>query len=55
LITNGNLSFFCNEYSDEALFKKMKEIYGRYFKGGMGAEAINELVRVFIAEKRKIS
>lgn len=31
--------------SDEALFKKMKEIYGRYFKGGMGAAAIKELLK----------
>lgn len=31
--------------SDEALFKKMKEIYGQYFKGGMGAEAIKELLK----------
>jgi len=31
--------------SDEALFKKMKKIYGYYFKGGMGAEAIRELLK----------
>jgi len=31
--------------SDEALFKKIKEIYGQYFKGGMGAEAIKELLK----------
>src|SRR3972149_4300045 len=31
--------------SDEALFKKMKEIYGQYFKGGMGAEAVKELLK----------
>jgi len=30
---------------DEALFKKMKEIYGRYFKGGMGAAAVKELLK----------
>ncbi len=29
--------------ADEGLFKKMKEIYGDYFEGGMGAEAIKEL------------
>ncbi len=31
--------------SDEALFKKMKEIYGQYFKGGMGAEAVKDLLK----------
>ena len=31
--------------SDEALFKKMKEIYKDYFSGGMGAEAIKELLK----------
>ncbi|MCJ7665350.1 MAG: DNA-directed RNA polymerase subunit beta', partial [Actinobacteria bacterium] len=31
--------------SDEGLFKKMTEIYGEYFKGGMGAEAIRELLK----------
>ncbi|MBN2072425.1 MAG: DNA-directed RNA polymerase subunit beta' [Actinobacteria bacterium] len=31
--------------SDEALFKKMKEIFGQYFKGGMGAEAVKELLK----------
>ncbi len=29
--------------ADENLFKKMKEVYGEYFEGGMGAEAIKEL------------
>jgi len=37
--------------SDEALFKKMKEIYGQYFKGGMGAEAIKELLKNLDCEK----
>ncbi|MCL4415834.1 MAG: DNA-directed RNA polymerase subunit beta' [Actinobacteria bacterium] len=31
--------------SDENLFKKLKEIFGSYFKGGMGAEAIKELLK----------
>ena len=31
--------------SDEALFKKMKEVYGQYFKGGMGAEAVKDLLK----------
>jgi DNA-directed RNA polymerase subunit beta' len=37
--------------SDEALFKKMKEIYSQYFKGGMGAEAIKELLKNLDCEK----
>jgi DNA-directed RNA polymerase subunit beta' len=37
--------------SDEALFKKMKEIYGQYFKGGMGAEAIKALLKNLDCEK----
>jgi DNA-directed RNA polymerase subunit beta' len=36
---------------DEALFKKMREIYGQYFKGGMGAEAIKELLKNIDCEK----
>jgi DNA-directed RNA polymerase subunit beta' len=31
--------------SDEALFREMKRYYSLYFKGGMGAEAIRELLR----------
>ena len=31
--------------SDEALFNEMRKYYGLYFKGGMGAEAIRELLR----------
>jgi len=31
--------------SDEALFKKMKEVYKDYFTGGMGAEAVKELLK----------
>jgi DNA-directed RNA polymerase subunit beta' len=30
--------------SDEALFKKMYEVFGDYFSGGMGAEAVRELL-----------
>ncbi len=49
LIRRASTFFFNLEekmlVSDEALFKKMKEIYGQYFKGGMGAEAVKELLR----------
>ncbi|OFW63308.1 MAG: DNA-directed RNA polymerase subunit beta' [Actinobacteria bacterium RBG_19FT_COMBO_36_27] len=49
LIKRADTFFFNLEekmlVSDEALFKKMKEIYGQYFKGGMGAEAIKELLK----------
>ncbi|SER49856.1 DNA-directed RNA polymerase subunit beta' [Parafannyhessea umbonata] len=31
--------------SDEALFSEMKRYYAIYFKGGMGAEAVRELLR----------
>ena len=37
--------------SDEALFKKMKEIYKDYFNGGMGAEAVKELLKNINVEK----
>jgi len=37
--------------SDENLFKKLREIYGEYFKGGMGAEAIKELLKNIDCEK----
>ncbi len=37
--------------SDESLFKKMKEIYKEYFNGGMGAEAIKELLKSIDAKK----
>ncbi|MDD5658680.1 MAG: DNA-directed RNA polymerase subunit beta', partial [Actinomycetota bacterium] len=37
--------------SDESLFKKLKEIYGAYFKGGMGAEAVKELLKNIDCEK----
>jgi len=37
--------------SDEALFKKMTEIYGEYFGGGMGAEAVRELLSNIDCEK----
>ncbi|MCL4377620.1 MAG: DNA-directed RNA polymerase subunit beta' [Actinobacteria bacterium] len=37
--------------SDENLFKKLREIYGAYFKGGMGAEAIKELLKNIDCEK----
>ena len=48
LIKRADTFFFNLEekmlVSDEALFKKMKEVYGQYFKGGMGAEAVKELL-----------
>ena len=31
--------------SDESLFREMKRYYSIYFKGGMGAEAVRELLR----------
>ena len=31
--------------SDEGLFSELKRYYGIYFKGGMGAEAVRELLR----------
>ncbi len=31
--------------SDEGLFSELKRYYGLYFKGGMGAEAVRELLR----------
>ncbi len=31
--------------SDESLFSELKRYYGLYFKGGMGAEAVRELLR----------
>jgi len=37
--------------SDEALFKKMMAVYGDYFNGGMGAEAVRELLRSIDCEK----
>jgi len=37
--------------SDEALFKKMMFIYGDYFNGGMGAEAIRKLLKNIDCEK----
>ena len=36
---------------DETLFKKMSAIYSDYFKGGMGAEAVRELLRNIDCEK----
>ncbi len=38
--------------ADENLFKKLKEIYGLYFKGGMGAEAVKELLKNIECEKQ---
>ena len=38
--------------ADENLFKKLREIYGDYFKGGMGAEAIKELLKNIEVEKQ---
>lgn len=37
--------------SDEALFKKMTEIFGEYFSGGMGAEAVKELLQQMDCKK----
>ncbi|OQA21468.1 MAG: DNA-directed RNA polymerase subunit beta' [Actinobacteria bacterium ADurb.Bin346] len=37
--------------SDESLFKKMKEVYKDYFNGGMGAEAVKELLKNIDVEK----
>ena len=37
--------------SDESLFSEMKRYYGIYFKGGMGAEAVRELLRGVDLEK----
>ncbi len=55
LIKRADTFFFNLEekmlVSDEALFKKMKEIYGQYFKGGMGAEAVKELLKNINCEK----
>ena len=55
LIKRADTFFFNLEekmlVSDEALFKKMNEIYGQYFKGGMGAEAIKELLKNLDCEK----
>ena len=37
--------------SDEGLFSELKRYYGLYFKGGMGAEAVRELLRSIDLEK----
>ena len=37
--------------SDESLFREMKRYYSIYFKGGMGAEAVRELLRAIDLEK----
>ncbi len=37
--------------SDETLYKKMNMVYGDYFNGGMGAEAVRELLRNIDCEK----
>jgi DNA-directed RNA polymerase subunit beta' len=37
--------------ADESLFSEMKRYYGIYFKGGMGAEAVRELLRGIDLEK----
>ncbi|MCG9480071.1 MAG: DNA-directed RNA polymerase subunit beta' [Actinomycetia bacterium] len=48
LIDRANTFFYNLEekmlVSDEALFKKMQEIYSDYFSGGMGAEAVRDLL-----------
>ncbi len=51
-----SITFFSNIeekmlVSDEALFKKMNSMFGSYFKGGMGAEAIKELLKDIDCEK----
>jgi DNA-directed RNA polymerase subunit beta' len=55
LISRAN-TFFLNAeekmlVSDEALFKKMKEIYKDYFNGGMGAEAVKEILKNINVDK----
>ncbi|WP_308805818.1 DNA-directed RNA polymerase subunit beta' [Atopobium minutum] len=37
--------------SDESLFREMKRYYSIYFKGGMGAEAVRDLLRSIDLEK----
>ena len=37
--------------SDESLFREMKKYYSIYFKGGMGAEAVRDLLRAIDLEK----
>ena len=37
--------------SDESLFREMKRYYSIYFKGGMGAEAVRELLNAIDLEK----
>lgn len=37
--------------SDESLFREMKRYYSIYFKGGMGAEAVRDLLAVIDLEK----
>ena len=55
LIKRASTFFFNLEVkmlvSDEALFKKMKEIYGQYFNGGMGAESVKELLKNIDCQK----
>jgi len=55
LIKRANTFFFNLEekmlVSDESLFKKMKEIYGKYFNGDMGAVAIKDLLKNMDCEK----
>ncbi|MGM0368238.1 MAG: DNA-directed RNA polymerase subunit beta' [Actinomycetota bacterium] len=55
LIERAHTFFFNLELkmlvSDEALFKKMKEIYSDYFDGGMGAEAIKDLLKNIDSKK----
>ena len=40
--------------SDESLFREMKRYYSIYFKGGMGAEAVRELLRAIDLEKTAV-
>ncbi len=37
--------------SDEPLFREMKRYYSMYFKGGMGAEAIRDLLEAVDPEQ----
>ena len=40
--------------SDESLFREMKSYYSIYFKGGMGAEAVRDLLRSVDLEKTAV-
>jgi DNA-directed RNA polymerase subunit beta' len=40
--------------ADESLFREMKRYYSIYFKGGMGAEAVRELLRAIDLQKTAV-